>query len=143
MADSLKRLLKLPEELQASEGALRLAAELGVTMIVARTKKGLDADGKKFIRYAFDYMETREKKGLRKEPPDLAVTGHMLGAIVPVVDETSARIGFASPRAAEIASYHVEGTSQNMPERDFFDIRLDAELDAIAEVLADDIVDAG
>lgn len=65
---------------------------------------------------------------------DLTLTGHMLGSMIPVViGPGEVDIEFSSPK--EIAK-----AIGNSHKRDFFDIRADEELDAIADLVGEAIV---
>jgi hypothetical protein len=128
-ADVSKVLQGLSEELGAFPDVdLLELGHLATTLILARTKKGLDADGKPFVQYTPRYELERTKLGLSRQP-DLAVKGHMLGAILPTVtgkDEVS--LLFANPLEAAKAA-------ANDRIRNFFDIRAAKEIDMIGEAM--------
>lgn len=126
--DRLNDMLKVPAP------ALKAAGEFAISIITLRTKKGLDADGNVFKPYVKRYASWRERKQYRASPPDLTVKGHMLGAMVPVPGDNEVTIEVTGTK--EIAK--VLGNSK---KREFFDIRRDDELDAIAEEMADLLVD--
>ena len=109
------------------------------TMIIARTKRGLDADLKPFKAYKPAYVQTRARRGLGSTP-DLAVTGHMFQALGPVVtghDELTLR--FLSRREAQKAEWQNYGTKRGIPPREFADIRADKETQAIADLFGEAI----
>ena len=88
---------------------LQELGHLAVTIIAARTKQGLDADGKPFEKYTDEYAKIRTKRGLSTKP-DLALDGHMIGAMTPkVTGPGEATIGFASPLEATKAAVHNYG----------------------------------
>lgn len=130
---------------------------LGAAIVIARTKKGLDADGKKFVAYKPGYEKQRAARGLRVSPPDLAVSGHMLGAMGPeVTGQSEVTVGFASEFEAKKAATNNDGSKQsvaatsskgktyerksNTDAREFLDVRMPREMDvmgdAISEILA-------
>lgn len=110
------------------EETMTALAETGATIIQARTQRGVDADGSAFAKYSEAYAKRREKKG-RGTMPDLTFTGRMLGNM-------TARFLFF--RKAEIVFARGEEANKaagNSKKRDFFDIRLPAELEALGREL--------
>ena len=111
--------------------------QAAVTMILLRTKQGIDADLKAFVPYSKPYAKVREKKHLQSAPVDLARTGQMLGSITPAVtgpDEiTIAAIG---QHDADKLLWVNEGTKR-MPQRELLDIRHPREIDALEEMIAE------
>jgi len=105
-----------------------------ITIVTLRTRKGLDADGDVFRPYVPKYAKWRAKRKLRTSPPDLTVTGHMLGSMTPAITGQS-EVTVEFNGAKEIAK-----ALGNMSKRDFFDVRQDAELEAIMEDLADGLI---
>jgi len=114
--------------------ALEEVAQFAIHIITLRTRKGLDADGSPFKPYVKKYAQWRKRKKLRTAPPDLTVTGHMLGSIVSSVTENGISLEFSSPKelAKAIGNSHT---------RDFFDIRRDVELDAITDMIGDALLE--
>lgn len=121
------------------------------TMVVLRTKKGIDADGKPFVPYSAGYIEERVDAGLKPSPVDLARTGHMLGAMVPErTGRDEVTVLFNSPLEAKKAAAHNYGVDKTVtrkgkpshmrePRREFLDVRMPKEVDAIAEVIEQSI----
>jgi len=92
-----------------SKAQAKAIGECAITIVTLRTKKGLDADGRSFVPYTQDYIKVRLKKGLQPRP-DLAVTGHMLGAMIS--DQTGPdeiTVTFSSAREATKAAAHNDG----------------------------------
>jgi hypothetical protein len=128
--------------------------QLAVTIVVARTKRGIDADGKTFKAYSPAYLLERQRASLRTTPVDLAVKGHMLGGMVPSVTGTNeVTVGFVSATEAIKAAAHTDGVDRSvstrgrkggahqrrmhLPKRDFLDVRLPAEIDLVAEAASE------
>lgn len=136
MADDIKRAF---DKLNAAvisvpKAALEAVGQLAISIITLRTRQGIDADGNRFKPYTKAYAKDRAKRNLRQSPPDLTVTGHMLGSQVPrVTGDNEVTVEFSSPR--EIAK-----AIGNSRTRDFFDVRLEQEIEAIADTVADEIV---
>lgn len=136
MAEDIKTAFtKLNQALTTvNPSVLTAAGEFAIGLISLRTKAGKDADGQRFKTYTPRYKKIRVKKHLRTDPPDLTVTGHMLGSMVPsATGENEVTIEFSSPK--EIAK-----ALGNQRTREFFDVRQEAELDAIADAVADLLV---
>jgi hypothetical protein len=87
--------------------------EFAQTIVLTRTKLGLDADGKPFVPYSDAYAKERAERGLSRTP-DLAVKGHMLGAMIskPVSDD-EVQVTFANPLEALKAQVHNDGSGGN------------------------------
>lgn len=168
----------------ASDDLLEIG-HFATTLIIARTKTGVDVDGHGFKAYSPAYALERRKRGL-SDKPDLAVKGHMLGALVPIVisaDEVD--IGYLDPLQEKKAAVHNSGSDavalvrshsrktsvdskgrrvsreeakrdqrrknkktstrveavgvherhMNTPKREFADVRMPRELDAIEELI--------
>lgn len=147
---------QLEEAVAGTLGADDLMAlgQLAVTIVVARTKRGIDADGKTFKGYSRAYADWRERKSLQTSPVDLAVKGHMLGGMVPsVTGPNEVTVGFVSATEAIKAAAHTQGVDRSvtapgrkggahqrrmhLPKRDFLDVRLPAELDLVAEAASE------
>lgn len=136
MADSLKQAFdKLNAVVNsAPKETLGEVGQFAISLITLRTRKGLDADRQKFKPYSARYVPVRQRKHLRTDPVDLTVTGHMLGSLVPrVTGDNEVTIEFSGTK--EIAK-----AIGNLRTRDFFDIRADDELEAIADLFGDQIV---
>lgn len=119
----------------APDSVLEDVGKFAVTIITLRTKKGLDADRNVFKPYTKAYARRRAKRDLRTDPPDLAVKGHMIGAIEPIISgPNEITIGFNAQHEADKATWN---TGMG---RDFFDVRADAELEAIADVVGDQFI---
>lgn len=91
--------------------------ELGdaaLTMVLLRTKKGLDADGKPFTGYTPAYAKERKEHSLATSPVDLVRTGHMLGALAryPNIADQSVMLGFESEFEAMKAAAHNDGVDK-------------------------------
>ena len=94
-----------------SKAQARVIGEAAIAIVTTRTKAGFDADGRLFVPYTAAYAARRQKRGLQTRP-DLAVTGHMIGAMIPEQtgpDEIT--ITFASAREAEKAAAHNYGVN--------------------------------
>jgi hypothetical protein len=143
-----------------TEGDLLEVGHLATTMVLARTKQGLDPDLKPFVPYAPGYAKERLAAGLTTTPVDLVRTGATLSAVIPrVLEPGSVTVGpFLSERAAQILSDHAGGVHQtvelrprergigikrtqsrpfqrrqNLPKREVLDVRSPAELEVLAE----------
>jgi hypothetical protein len=116
------------------KAVLQEVGEFAISLITLRTRKGLDADRKRFKPYSARYVPVRQHRGLQTDSVDLTVSGHMLGSMVPAVTgDNEVTIEFSGTK--EIAK--ALGNSQT---RDFFDVRADEELEAIADLFGDMIV---
>lgn len=95
------------EDMSSSQA--KIIGEAAIAIVTLRTKKGLDADGHPFVPYTQEYASYRQKHGLQTRP-DLAVTGHMLGAMISeqtAPDEIT--VTFSSAREATKAAAHNDG----------------------------------
>ncbi len=176
----------LEEMDQVTKQDLIELGQFATTLILTRTKRGLDADGKPFHPYTEDYAKARSSRGL-SSTPDLAVTGHMLGGMAPdVTGPNEVTVSFPSPLEATKAAVHNYGSNStssvsphsrsvyvdqksgrrvsarevaldrkrktkrtaersesvtghtrkmNTPQREFLDIRLESELNAMADAI--------
>lgn len=132
------------EQLDGLDATLLEAGHLGVAIIAARTKAGLDADGQPFTPYAPDYARLRERKGLSSQV-DLARTGRMIGAQhVHVTGPNEVTIDFLSREDADKALWTHGGTTRKkprpapgLPQRSWFAIRRDEEIAEIGKVIGD------
>jgi hypothetical protein len=118
-----------------SRETLTEVGEFAVAVITLRTRKGLDADRKRFKPYSARYVPVRRRRSLQIDPVDLTVTGHMLGSMTPrVTSDNEVTVEFNGTK--EIAKA-IGNTGHG---RDFFDIRADEELEAIADLFGDKLV---
>ena len=117
-----------------SKETLEEVGQFAITIITLRTKKGLDADREQFKPYTKAYARKRLNKGYSASPPDLTIKGHMLGSMLPVVTgDNEVTVAFGSPKEDAKAR-------GNSHKREFFDVRADAELEAIADLFGDKLV---
>ncbi len=94
-----------------SSAQARIIGEAAIAIVVTRTKAGYDADGRLFVPYTPQYAAKRMKAGLQTRV-DLAVKGHMLGAMIPeqtAPDEIT--VTFSSAREGEKAAAHNYGVN--------------------------------
>jgi hypothetical protein len=103
VADVTVRMPRVDEFLPPAARAalLQQLAVLAVGRIKRRTKQGVDANGQRFKPYSEGYAYLRRRAGWQTSPPDLWLTGHMLGSMgVLEVTPEQALIGFSgsSPR---------------------------------------------
>ena len=63
------------------------AARFLVTRMVADTNRGIDIDGQAFEGYSSAYKEYRSDAGYQINPPNLTITGQMLGAMTSEVSQ--------------------------------------------------------
>lgn len=118
---------ELREQLVGEE-TMTAIGEQAVAIIQGRTQSGRDADGQPFAPYDSDYAKRRAKKG-RSTRPDLTFTGNMLGAMASkFVSAGKALIVFNRGEEAQKAA-------GNSHKRDFFDLRMDGELNALGQEL--------
>lgn len=80
-----------------------------INIVTLRTKQGLDADLYPFVPYSTDYAKERQRAGY-STTPDLARTGHMLGAMIPNVVGDEVRIQFLSAIDERKAAIHNQGS---------------------------------
>jgi hypothetical protein len=88
------------------------------TIIVARTGKGIDAEGASFAPYVPKYAKIRGDLGFNTSPPDLRRTGNMLSSIRlknTKITETS-----ASTEIAFGSQIEIDKARGNMRKRNFF-----------------------
>jgi hypothetical protein len=111
---------------------VRAIGEQAITIIALRTKSGIDADHRMFKPYVRGYADFRRRKNLRPNPPDLAVTGQMIGAMVAVPGRDEVTIEFRSAKDALKAAV-------NDAERNWFDLRQEDEVSVISELVLDAI----
>lgn len=111
------------------EETMTALAEQGATIIQARTQRGVDADGNAFAPYSKPYAAKRVREGRSAAMPDLTFTGHMLGAI------TSRFLFYRKSEIIFSRGEEANKAAGNSKKRDFFDIRMPAELDALGAEL--------
>jgi len=119
----------------AAKETLTEVGQFAVAIISLRTRKGLDADRHDFKPYSKNYVPYRKRRGLRVDKVDLTVTGHMLGSITPTVtgdNEVTLEFNGTKEIAKAIGNTNLG--------RDFFDVRADEELDALADILGDKLI---
>lgn len=98
---------------EVTDAQLEELGSFALSLIVARTNSGLDADGSPFVPYSDAYKEWKASKGRDASHVDLAFTGHMLGAMITERGDGDVFIVFASPHEAKKAAAHDSGvTSQ-------------------------------
>lgn len=102
---------------------LRNAGEEARDIIVARTTgKNVDLRGEPFAPYSDNYAEWKRENYGYSGPPDLSLSGRMLGEIALKVESPlKGYLTFLSRRSALIARYHNEGLKP-LPKRRFFGI---------------------
>lgn len=98
-----------------------------ISVVVARTRAGLDASGNRFKPYTSDYAETRAKANLSTRP-DLVRAGHMIGGMQPLVTGVD-EVTVAFPSQVEAIK-----AGANNDTREFLDVRLPKEVEFIGEV---------
>lgn len=112
----------------AGEDVMVGLAELAATIVQARTGRGVDADGEAFAPYSEGYAERRKKKG-RSERPDLTYTGRMLGAM------TGKFLFYRKSAVVFSRGEEANKAAGNSKKRDFFDIRMPVEIEALGREL--------
>lgn len=117
-SDDITHFVSWFDELAADVESNFTAPELGfiaddaLSLVVRRTKSGVDVDHNIFHPYANGYARERIKHSLRTFPVDLARTGAMIGAFrydVAATPFPSIRFGFSDPQQALKAKWHNEG----------------------------------
>ncbi|HJU24190.1 MAG TPA: hypothetical protein VJ891_16930 [Casimicrobiaceae bacterium] len=140
-----------------TEPELADVGRLAISVVVERTKKGLDADLNPFAPYAPDYAAARAQLGL-SITPDLTRSGQMLGALVPKVRAGAVEIEFADAIDATKAAANNDGVDtttprtsrsedlsygkrprgqarKKTPAREFADVRAQAELERVGDAI--------
>jgi len=69
-----------PFKVPAADIAERIASAV-IGHIGERTENGIDIHGNEFADYSKDYGEARERSGRRGDPPNLTLSGGMLGSV--------------------------------------------------------------
>jgi len=100
------------ESIALSENQLMEIGNAAIAIIVDRTQAGIDADHRAFEKYSPEYAAARERKGLSSETVNLDLQGHMLQAMIPVVDGKEVDIAFLSEFEAKKADWHVQGVDK-------------------------------
>lgn len=120
------------DETQMTDEALMLLGWDAISIITLRTKGGRDADGNTFVPYSEQYAAMKVRKGWGNTPT-LALTGQMLGGMVPAVTGTNeVAIQFSSEFDARKAAWNDE-------TRNFFDVRSEDELSLLAESMLEQV----
>jgi hypothetical protein len=89
-----------------------------IAIIAARTTAGKDADEQSFAPYVPSYAKRREKNNDQVSPPNLTVTGHMLGSMRRgATTETETSITTTIEFGSETEANKARG---NMKKRKFF-----------------------
>lgn len=112
----------------AGEDVMVGLAEQAATIVQARTQRGVDADGQAFVPYSEGYAERRRKKG-RGTRPDLTFSGRMLGAM------TGKFLFYRKSAVVFLRGEEANKAAGNSHRRDFFDIRMPAEIEALGREL--------
>lgn len=87
---------KQDKELSASfRKALSITAIKGMEIIKARTAKGRDKDGGRFVRYSEKYLNFRASQNKSVPFPTLNFSGKMLGSMTTKANSRRAEIFFA------------------------------------------------
>lgn len=126
ITDNVSRLLmnaqrKLPITV---EQAVSRITQAGVIDIIARTKNGVDANGKPFRDYSEWYREYRKSKG-KSASVNLEFTGAMLRAIQARTEKQGDKIvgiiNMNDSTEREKALKHINGDKEtHLPKRDFW-----------------------
>lgn len=111
--DGLNRAMSAP----FNPSEMSAIGEAAMTLILARTKAGLDADRKPFVPYSDRYAAERAAKGYATSPVDLARTGHMLGAMFRTIGTEEIRIHFLKSDEATKAAAHNYGYDGVVPRK--------------------------
>lgn len=121
---------------------LKKVGDLVLGRISARTKAGIDSQGRPFEPYSEQYAKKREKKGLQKTP-DLEYSGAMLGNMKAQVDldREQVTIYFPDPVEAQKAHFHNnEGAGKSKVVREFYDLNND-DITAVRELIKEHITE--
>jgi len=97
---------------------MRFLASEAIVKIKARTKSGVDADGRAFVPYSADYAKYRNEKGRQDSPVDLTFHGRMMGNMASQTISNGAEVFFRDSQRGDIAARHNYG--DGVPERRFF-----------------------
>lgn len=110
-----KKLGQIGEALHGiTEEQLLNLGHTGLSIIVMRTRAGMDADRKAFVPYSEGYKKVRAAKSLQTGHVDLTVTGHMIGATSVFPGDGEVVIGFNSTFEAKKAAGHNSGVSKQV-----------------------------
>lgn len=116
--DAAKKLGEVAEALHGvTDAQLEELGSFALSLIVARTNSGLDADGNAFAPYSDSYREWKAARGRDASHVDLAFTGHMLGSMITEPGDGEVSIVFASPREAVKAAAHISGSDSKVSVR--------------------------
>ena len=111
-----KRFLKFRKKLprEVTKGLLRAGLQLK-EIILEKTDRGIDQDGKRFVAYSKSYSDEKGKTKV-----DLQDTNRMLQSITARPEgKNKVKLFFRSQREANKALFHQKGLG-NLPERKFF-----------------------
>ena len=111
-----KRFLKFRKKLprEVTKGLLRAGLQLK-EIILEKTDRGIDKDGKRFVPYSKSYSDEKGKTKV-----DLQDTNRMLQSITARPEgKNKVKLFFRSQREANKALFHQKGLG-NLPERKFF-----------------------
>ena len=111
-----KRFLKFRKKLprEVTKGLLRAGLQLK-EIILEKTDRGIDQDGKRFVPYSKSYSDEKGKTKV-----DLQDTNRMLQSITArPAGKNKVKLFFRSQREANKALFHQKGLG-NLPERKFF-----------------------
>lgn len=100
--------------LDVDDATLLATGHQALNVILLRTKKGLDADHRRFTPYTEAYAQKREKLGRSTSTVDLAITGHMQQSATVTVHGGEAIIDFMNEREAIKAAAHNSGVDKNV-----------------------------
>src|SRR5262245_64868238 len=100
----------------------------------------MDVDGRPFHAYTPEYRLQRIEAGY-SSTPDLVRTGHMMGAaIVRKTAPNEVACEIVDRQQSVKAPSHNFGSRRGMPQREFFGVRQDKELEALADTRRDGII---
>lgn len=134
MSNDLTKTLEDVERLSKGlpDAVLAHVGEFVVFVITSRTLAGIDANGDAFKPYVKAYANWRRRKTLRVTPPNLKVTGHMLGSIQHrKTGDNEITFGFQAPHEADKAQWNTGAG------REWFDFKREDELALLEKEIAD------
>lgn len=92
-----------------SQGVLHAIGAQAINIITLRTKSGRDMNLNPFTPYSKEYQKKRAELGRSSSTVDLAVTGHMQGAITQSIGTGETTLRFMDANANRIARAHNDG----------------------------------